>query len=127
MKQILLPLFLILAAPLMGVTINVRNDSPYTLHAKVYTNFGHEMTDMVVSPGHSIKYQDSLFDARDYAKGPFKVIFTCPHGEEYGSVSNVSQNFTVYARASRGAKKCKAHSQPYPHRDETGSLPHHTP
>lgn len=127
MAQVFLTLFLMFAIPLMGVTINVRNDSPYTLHAKVYTNSGHEMTDMVVSSGHSIKYQDSPFNARDYAKGPFKVIFTCPNGEEYGRVSNVSQNFTVYARSARGAKKCKAASQPHPHRDEPNSLPHHTP
>lgn len=79
---------------------------------------------MTVISGHSIKWYDNYFNAKDYAKGPFRIIFTCPNGDFYGKSSPVGQNFTVHAQRTRGPKKCVVHSQPKPHRDYDQLQPH---
>lgn len=61
-----------------------------------------------------ITWSDSLFDAKDYSKGPFTIDFTCPNGDSYGTVSKVAQNTTIYAKRSRGRKSV----------DQTRSLNH---
>lgn len=124
LDKICIFLSILIASTLHGITIDIHNDSSYTLHAKVYDAEEEKMTEVVIFPDNSMKYQDSLFDAKDYAKGPFKVVFTCPNGSEYGTVSHIAQNFTVYARSARGPKKCHSDSQPSPHRDFDRTLPH---
>ena len=122
--RIKLFVFLFCATMLSAVTVDVYNDSPYTLHAKIYSAKDVELTDLTILSGHSIKWQDSLYDARDYTKGPFYVVFTCPNGDFFGKSSKVAQNFTVHAQRSRGPKKCGAHTQPDPHRDYDQFQPH---
>ena len=117
-------LFLFLTSALSAITINVYNDSPYTLQAKIYSSENKELSSMTVISGHSIKWSDSLYDARDYTKGPFLVVFTCPNGDFYGKAPPVAQNSTVHAQRSRGPKKCGAHTQPEPHRDYDQLQPH---
>lgn len=115
---------LIFALPLSGLTLDIYNDSRYILHATIYSKEDVELSDLVISPGHSIKWQDSLFDAKDYEKGPFKVVFTCPNGDVYGVVPSVAQDYKVHARRSRGRKTCGSDTQPEPHRDFHKRQPH---
>jgi hypothetical protein len=118
MHKLLILIFL--TSVLSAVTINVYNDSPYTLQAKIYSAKNKELSSMTVISGHSISY----YDARDYTEGPFRVVFTCPNGDFYGKSSPVAQNSTVHAQRSRGPKKCGAHTQPEPHRDYDQLQPH---
>lgn len=119
----LLP-FLFFFSTLYGVTININNDSIYTLNATIYSGTSAELATIEVRSAHSIKWQDSFFDAKDYSKGPYTIVFTCPNGDEYGTVSKVAQNSTVYAQRARGRKKCGPDSQPTPHRDFEKNQPH---
>ncbi len=119
-----LPL-LLLSISLHAITIQVTNDSSYTLHATIYSASDAELSSLVLSPKNTITWQDSFFDARDYAEGPFKVVFTCPDGDEYGTVTRIAQNATVRAQAARGPKRCGRNSQPDPHRDLDQAQPHH--
>ncbi|MCB1107567.1 MAG: hypothetical protein KDK76_05690 [Chlamydiia bacterium] len=109
---------------LYGTALYIYNDSPYTLNAKIFSKDHSEVASMSIASGHTLTWQDSLFDAKDYTEGPFSVVFTCPNGDEYGTVSSVAQNFTVYAQRSRGPKKCGDHTQPEPHRDYENLQPH---
>lgn len=122
MYKLLLLLFL--TSMLSAVAIDVYNDSPYTLQAKIYSAKNAELSSMTVISGHSIKWSDSYYDARDYSEGPFRVVFTCPNGDFYGKSSPVGQNSTVHAQRTRGPKKCGAHTQPEPHRDYDAQQPH---
>ncbi len=122
MKFLILTLFF---SSLFGVTININNDSLYTLKATIYSGSNVELTTLEVNPAHTIKWQDSFFDAKDYSKGPYTIVFTCPCGDEYGTVTRVPQNSTVYAQRARGRKKCGGDTQPDPHRDFEQNQPHY--
>ncbi|QVL57814.1 MAG: hypothetical protein KFB93_01685 [Simkaniaceae bacterium] len=116
--------FLLFFSTLFGVTINIHNDSIYTLNATIYSKTNIELTTVEIRPSHMITWSDSLFDAKDYSKGPFTIDFTCPNGDSYGTVSKVAQNTTIYAKRSRGRKKCGSDSQPKPHQDFEKNQPH---
>lgn len=120
-------LFFVLAATsvLSAVSIEVYNDSPYQLHAKIYSAEDKELSDLIVNSGHSIKWQDSYYDAQDYTKGPFYVVFTCPNGDYFGKSGKVSQNGRIHAMGARGPKKCGSHTQPDIHRDYDQLQPHY--
>ncbi len=125
MRQLAFVLFTLFFTSLYGVTIIINNDSLYTLNATIYSGSDVELTSLEVNASHVIKWQDSFFDAKDYSKGPYTIVFTCPNGDEYGTVTKVAQNATVYAQSSRGRKKCGADSQPKPHRDFERNQPHY--
>ena len=118
-----LPFFLFFST-LYAVTININNDSLYSLNAKIYSGSNVELTSIEIRPAHTVKWQDSFYDARDYTKGPYTIVFTCPNGDEYGIISKVAQNATVYAQRARGKKKCRGKSQPDLHRDFERNQPH---
>lgn len=122
MYRLLLLLFL--NSILSAVAIDVYNDSSYTLQAKIYSAEKVELSSMTIVSGHSIKWYDNYFNAKDYVKGPFRVVFTCPNGDFYGKSSPARQNSTVHAQRTRGPKKCGAHTQPGPHRDYDQLQPH---
>ncbi|MCB1110296.1 MAG: hypothetical protein KDK64_04890 [Chlamydiia bacterium] len=116
--------FLLFSFFLSAASIEIYNDSSYTLQAKIYTKTNVELSNMTVISGHYIKWQESPYNAKDYAKGPFYVIFSCPNGDFYGKSSIVAENSRVYAQRSRGPKKCGSHTQPDPHRDHEERPPH---
>ena len=115
---------LLIASPLFGVKINVVNNSTYTLHAKIYDRDQNELASFELSPDHTNTWFDSLYNAKDYSKGPFSVHFTCPMGDNYGTVYRIMDGGTARAKAARGPKKCYSKSQPLPHRDWENNLPH---
>lgn len=121
MKTLILAL---LISPLFAASITVYNDSPYFLTATLYSREKEELTTLEIPKDHSVQWADGLFNSRDYTKGPYSVIFTCPNGDEYGTVSKIPENSTVYAKRALGRKKCKADGQPDPHRDFNDNQPH---
>ncbi|MCB1072302.1 MAG: hypothetical protein KDK96_04275 [Chlamydiia bacterium] len=122
MKKIL-PFFLLFSS-LYAVTINIHNDSNYSLNATIYSGTNTELTSLEVRPAHMVKWQDSFYDAKDYTKGPYRIVFTCPNGDIYGTVSKVPPNSTVYAKRAQGKKKCGGDSDGRPHRDFEKNQPH---
>jgi hypothetical protein len=119
-------IFIMLCASIsvFAARIDIYNDSTYTLEATIYSAKHAELASMTVTPRHTIKWQDSLFDARDYSKGPFYVVFTCPNGDFFGKSHRVGENATVQAMRSSGPKNCGSHTQPDPHRDDENRKPH---
>lgn len=123
MRMKMFPFFLFFST-LYGVTIHIHNDSLYSLNATIYSGTNDEVTSIEVRPSHMVKWQDSPYDARDYTKGPYRIVFTCPNGDNYGTVSNVPPNSTVYAKKARGKKKCGGDSDGDTHRDFHKNQPH---
>lgn len=124
MVRFLLPL-LALTTSLFAVKITVTNDSSYSLHATIYDKEAKELGAFELGPGHTHIWYDSLYNAKDYAKGPFSVRFTCPEGKNYGTVSRIAENGTARAKAAIGPKKCAVEQQPTPHQDWDNNPPHH--
>ncbi|NGX51047.1 MAG: hypothetical protein K1060chlam2_00904 [Chlamydiae bacterium] len=121
LRHLLLPL--LFASSLFAVKINIVNDSSYTLQATIYDRDQSELASFLLGKGQSTMWFDSLYNAKDYVKGPFSVTFTCPTGANFGTVYRLRENSTARARAARGPKKCTAKSQPPPHRDWEENLP----
>ncbi len=115
---------LLLFSSLYAATIHIHNDSPYSLNATIYSETNTELTSIEVHPGHMVKWQESFYDAKDYTKGPYRIVFTCPNGAVYGTVSKAAQNSTVYAKRARGKKKCRENAGRAPHRDFDNNQPH---
>ncbi|WP_316355749.1 hypothetical protein [Candidatus Neptunichlamydia sp. REUL1] len=108
MYKLLLLLFL--TSILSAIAIDVYNDSPYTLQAKIYSVKNVELSLMTVISSHSIKWSDSYYDAKDCSEGKFRVIFTCPNGDFYGKSSPVGQNNSTRSAHTRPEKMQCSHS-----------------
>ncbi len=113
-----------LTSSLFAASITVYNDSPYFLTATIYSGKKAELTTLEIPKDHSVQWADGPFNSRDYTKGPYSVVFTCPNGDEYGTVSKIAENSTVYARRAIGRRKCNTEGQPDPHRDYHNNQPH---
>jgi len=114
--------FFFLFSSLYGVTIH--NDSTYPLTATVYSKENRELTSIEIGPSHTVKWQDSFYGARAYTKGPYRIVFTCLNGDEYGTISKIARNAKVYAQRSRGRKRCAEDSKRKLHRDFEDNQPH---
>lgn len=121
MKLFLLSL---ISCPLIAASITVLNDSSYFLSATIYSGTKKELTTLEIPTGHSVQWADGPYNSRNYSKGPYTIVFTCPNGDEFGTVSKVPENSTVYAKRATGRRKCKEEGQPTPHRDFHENQPH---
>lgn len=117
-------IFTLLSSSLFAASITVLNDSSYFLNARIYSGSKELLTSLDIPKGHSIQWADGPFNSRDYSKGPYSVVFTCPNGDEYGTVSKIAENSTVYAKSAIGRKKCVEENQPKSHRDFEDNQPH---
>ena len=110
--------------PLFAASVTVHNDSLYLLKADIYSKSKELLTTLEIPKDHSFQWVDGPYNSRDYTKGPYTVVFTCPNGDEYGVVSMIPENSTVYAQRATGRKRCAKESQPKPHRDFKDNQPH---
>lgn len=98
--------FLFIPLFLEAITIYIKNDSPYPLIATIYDKQDNVMQVSAIHQGNTYTWYDSYHAATDFEKGPFRVVFTCRNGDEYGTVRNVRDNSHVNARRSIGRKHC---------------------
>ena len=100
--------FFLLLCPLLleAVTIHITNDSRYPLIATIYDKHGDIMSVAGIPKGQKYTWRDSVHGATNMEEGPFRIVFTCRNGDEYGYVRHVADNVTVNARSAQGRRHC---------------------
>lgn len=98
---------LLIPSVLLGVTINIINDSPYPLEARIYSAQDEILGTSTIYPnGHSYRWMDSYHGATDWSEGPFTIRFFCPAGEEFGRIYHVTDGMTVRSQGALGSRRC---------------------
>jgi hypothetical protein len=98
--------FCLLFSIVEAASLRIVNNSPYPLTASIYSVKNEYLGALLIDSRHEGSWRDSYHGASDWTKGPYKVVFTCPNGSEYGVVKKVNDGFTVYARRATGSRRC---------------------
>ena len=108
MKYIL-SLFFVLFCGMSGhaSSVNIFNDSPYTLNAQVIAADGSTLGRLIIAAGHMQTWQDYSGGTYAWSQTPYTVIFSCPTGKQYGVFPNVQQGATITALTSVGDRYCE--------------------
>ena len=92
--------------PLPAASINIYNDSPFTLYGEILTADGSSKGNLLLAPLNLTMWHEELGNAT-WSQTPFTIIFTCKNGTQYGVLANVQTGATVSALASDGKRYCK--------------------
>jgi hypothetical protein len=109
---------LLCAGALQADSINLFNDSPYTLKAMIYDSNGVLMGEFILNPRDASEWNNNnqAFGAMDSTapQPPYSVQWTCmAGGGSYGSCSDVAAGATVTAQGCGGPQQCQpAQSSP---------------
>ena len=83
-------------------TVNLINDSPYTLRSVIYAADGTILGEMVLNPEHSIRWTDTYGQTGYFGSGsvkeertersqtPYEVHWECMNGDDFSISSQVS-------------------------------------
>lgn len=90
---------------LLSATIPIRNDSSYTLSAKIFSSTGEVLGTSLLAPGQLYTWKSNYHGTSGKEKGPFRVRFFCLEGDFYGEVFPVNSGLQIYARHAIGGRK----------------------
>lgn len=96
-------------------SINLFNDSSYTLKAVIYDATGTLMGEFILNPRDATEwnnnYQDAGTDSNYQITSPYTVDWLCTQGgSEYGSCNYVAAGATVTAQSCGGMQQCPSSS-----------------
>jgi len=110
MKKTVFCLIALLSANLSADSINLFNDSSYTLKAVVYDANGTLMGEFVLNPRDAAEWnnnsQEAGADGNYQVTAPYTVDWLCTQGAEYGSCNYVAAGATVTAQSCGGTQQC---------------------
>lgn len=93
-------------AMLPAATVRLLNDSPFPLSATILSATGDILGRQAVKQQEQIRWQNDNIDVNKNSQSPFTVIFYCPDGTTYGTVTNVSTGGMVQASTAHGNRMC---------------------
>lgn len=111
-------LFLLFQGVCFANSINLFNDSPYTLQAALYDASGTLMGEFVLNPRNASVWSDAQGDFgtdNQYAyQTPYSVNWKCMGGRAYGTCTNVAAGTLVTAQSCGGDQECDQQDQTQP-------------
>jgi hypothetical protein len=102
-------IFFLLAGSLCADSINLFNDSEYTLKAVIYDANATMLGEFILNSRDATEWSnDQNYGAEmAYASAsPYTVNWTCLSGGPYGSCDNVAAGSTVTAQSCGGVQEC---------------------
>lgn len=113
MKKLYLATLLLLNV-LSADSINLFNDSSYTLKAIIYDSSGTQMGEFILNPRDASEwnnnYENATANNTYQAAAPYTVAWLCMQGSQYGSCNYVAAGSTVTAQSCGGAQQCPSSS-----------------
>lgn len=92
-------------------SVNLFNDSQYTLNATIYDANGTLLGEFILNPRDAIDWSDDQYNfgtQTQYAPQiPYTVNWACVGGAAYGSCDNVASGSVVTAQSCGGAQQCQ--------------------
>jgi hypothetical protein len=108
MKTILSAFFSFFILPILyAASINIYNDSPFPLTAKIISADGQNLGTLKIAPQQQQTWHDHSGGTPTWSQTPYTVIFTCPNGKQYGVYRNVQQGATISAQSATGDLFCE--------------------
>ena len=114
MKKILgiICTFITIQSTCLGNSINLFNDSIYTLKATIYDATGTLLGEFTLNPRDASMWSDDQMNSgteNQYAsQTPYTVNWSCMQGGSYGSCTNVAAGALVTAQSCGGVQQCQA-------------------
>ena len=99
-------------------SLNLVNDSPYTLRATIFGGDGTFLGEMVLKPEHSMRWTDTYGQVGHFGKGnvyeehstrsqtPYDVHWTCMKGGDFSISLQVATGGMATARSGQGRRIC---------------------
>ena len=103
--------FLLLTGSVFADSINLFNDSQYTLKASIIDANGTMMGEFILNPRDASEWSnDQNFSAEQssVSQSPYVVNWMCTSGNGYSSCNNVAAGSTVTAQGCGGAQQCNS-------------------
>ena len=104
--QSFLALFLALGMSVFAGSIKIDNNSPHNLTAKIFSANGAEIEEVTIPKNTLINWADHALKMSGQPSAPYRVVFTCPCGENFGVIENVSQASLIHANSAEGKRTC---------------------
>ncbi|HAZ15699.1 MAG: hypothetical protein A2Y28_03830 [Chlamydiae bacterium GWC2_50_10] len=129
--------FTLMTASAWAGSVNLVNDTAYSLRAVVRGGDGTYLGEMVIQPEHSMRWTDTYGQVGYFGKGsiyherstrsqtPYEVRWYCLDGGDFGISRTVSTGATSSASSSEGRRMCaipKKKKGPYPNQPESYPL-----
>jgi len=118
MKKIwgsLLAIFICFQGVSFANSINLFNDSVYTLNAVIYDANGTLLGEFVLNARDGATWSDDQenfgTEIENASQTPYSVNWTCMGGTAYGSCSDVAAGALVTAQSCGGSQQCQKQMQ----------------
>jgi hypothetical protein len=116
--SILAAFFLVLQGMCFANSVNLFNDSMYTLKAVIYDANGTLMGEFILNARDAAEWSDQQMyfgTESQYAyQTPYSVNWMCMGGGAYGSCTNVAAGSVVTAQSCGGVQQCQPQPQLQP-------------
>lgn len=101
-------LALLITSSLSASTLIVKNDSPSTLNAEIYSSQGKDLGSMTLTPGVDVQWLDPYGgQMQGFSTSPYTILWSCQSGKEFGVSYEVSAGSTSEASGSEGIRACQ--------------------
>ncbi len=101
--------FCVVASSLFADSINLFNDTQYTLKASIYNANGLLMGEFILNPRDASEWSNNDnfgSEMSSASQSPYTVNWFCMGGAAYGSCNNVAAGSTVTAQGCGGTQEC---------------------
>jgi hypothetical protein len=96
-------------------SINLFNDSTYTLKATIYDANGILLGEFILNPRDATEWSDDQMnfgtESQYASQTPYTVNWMCMAGGPYGSCNNVAAGSLVTAQSCGGVQQCQQQQQ----------------
>lgn len=116
--RLFLPLFILMHIASWTNSVNLFNDTPYTLQVSIYDANGTFLGEFILNPRDATLWSDNDenfgTESQYSSQMPYTVNWSCMNGGSYGSCNNVAAGATVTAQSCGGDQECPQQPmQPY--------------
>ncbi len=116
MKKILVAICALFQTSCWANSVNMFNDSVYTLKAVIYDATGVLLGEFILAPRDAAEWSDDQMNfgtqSQYTSQTPYTVNWLCMNGGSYGSCNNVAAGSVVTAQSCGGVQQCPQAQQP---------------
>jgi len=112
MRGVLIGITLVLQNFAFANSLQLFNDSVYTLKAIVYDASGTVLGQFILNPRDATEWSGDQMNFgtqfQDYSQTPYTVDWLCMGGSPYGTCTDVAAGAVVTAQGCGGVQQCQA-------------------
>lgn len=113
---VLLTIFICIQGAAFANSVNLFNDSEYTLKAVIYDANDNLLGEFILNARDAATWSDNEdnfgTEIQNASQTPYSVEWTCMGGAAYGSCDDVAAGSVVTAQGCGGAQQCQQPQQP---------------